>query len=50
MLWGFTPDSSVFLVFHFWEHVFYACEDNFPSTLPEKLGCVVGFPLELEML
>jgi hypothetical protein len=42
MLWGFTPDSSVFLAFHFWEH---ACEDNFPSTLPEKLGRVVGFSL-----
>jgi hypothetical protein len=43
MLWGFNPDSSVFLAFHFWEHVFYASEDNFPSTLPEKLGRVVDF-------
>jgi hypothetical protein len=45
MLWGFTPDSSVFLAFHFCEHVFYASEDNFPSTLPEKLGRIVGFAL-----
>jgi hypothetical protein len=45
MLWGFTPDASVFLAFHFWEHILYACDDTFPSTLPEKPGRVVGFAL-----
>ena len=42
-LWGFTPDSSMFLAFHFWEHVFYACDDKFPSTLPEHKARIVGF-------
>jgi hypothetical protein len=37
----------VFLAFHFWEHVFYASEDNFHSTLPEKPGHIIGFALGL---
>ena len=42
MLWGFTPDASMFLAFHFWEHIYYAVDDTFPSVFPERLGRIVG--------
>lgn len=43
ILWGFTPDASMFMAFHFWQQVFYAVDDIFPSVFPEKLGRIVGF-------
>ena len=42
MLWGFTPDASMFLAFPFWGHIYYAVDDTFPSVFPERLGRIVG--------
>ena len=42
-LWGFTPDASMFLAFQFWEPIFYAVDDTFPSVYPEKTARIVGF-------
>ena len=42
-LWGFTPDASMFLAFRFWEPIFYAVDDTFPSVYPEKTARIVGF-------
>ena len=41
-LYGITVDISPLCQFHFWEEVFYAVDNKFPSESPEKLGRMVG--------
>ena len=44
VLTGETSDISIFLLFHFWEEVYYTnVKSNFPSTSTEEKGNFVGF-------
>ena len=43
-LTGITPDTSIILLFTFYQPVFYATYDqHFPSESEERAGCWVGF-------
>ena len=44
VLTGETSDISIFLLFHFWEEVYYTkVSSNFPSSSTEEKGNFVGF-------